>query len=98
MSEITDLVPDPSKMPDRETVLPSGKFARMREIEFADRVACAQYRGYNLMICMAVRTVTIDDEPLQLQDLLAMKDHESNPFLEMVAKRLVEGAASEGIA
>lgn len=81
----------------RELVLKSGRFAKIRPITVADRVACQSLRGYPLILGMALQIATIDDEKIKAEELLEMFDAEASPFLEVVAEMLIAGAVARGL-
>lgn len=81
-----------------EIVLPSGRFARIGQVTLADIATTIAYDGYMKVLAIACRVTTVDDQPLTAEQLLAMPVSEGNPIVEAVAKQLIDGAASKGVA
>jgi hypothetical protein len=82
----------------KELVLPSGRFAQIRDLTWWDRVLTAHTNPEVYIIAMAVRVTTIDGEPLTLQMAGDMTLDEANPIIELIAGQLADSLKSKGVS
>ena len=79
-----------------EVVLPSGRFAAMREPLVADLLAARTIPHPD--IALAIRTVQIDGEPLTMDQVLGMTAEEYMPIYNMIEAYAVKvGKFKKGI-
>lgn len=84
-----------------EIVLPSGRFASVRRIKWWDRVMCHSDSKGNIdvyVMALAIRCVTIDGEPLSIEQAKDMDIEEANPLIEAICGQLIAAGKSKGIA
>ena len=81
----------------REVVLPSGRFAAVRDITWEDRVCTFDANTEFWIFKLAGRVVKIDGENLTLVEAAQMTMTESNPIIEMIAAELILGIRSRGV-
>ena len=81
----------------REVVLPSGRFAAVRDITWEDRVCTYDANTEFWLFKLAGRVVQIDGENLTLIDAAKMNIVEANPIIEMIAAELILGIRSRGV-
>lgn len=83
----------------KEIVLPSGRFAAVRSLTWADRMATFGIADFEKRVMtLAVRAVTIDGAPLTPQDAQDMELEEANPIIEAILCMLIAGHKSRGVA
>ena len=82
----------------KELVLPSGRFAKIRNMTWWDRVLTSNINPEVYIFCMALRVTTIDGEPLTAQEASEMPLEEANPIIELVADQILASLRSKGVA
>jgi hypothetical protein len=83
----------------KEIVLPSGRFATLRPLKWADRVMTYGLPEVEQRImALAVRTVCIDGEPLTMQQAQEMELTEAEPIIQAIVADMLAGYQSKGIA
>lgn len=74
----------------REVVLPSGRFAAMSEVRWADVIVAHDENGLVMMTKLAAQCVAIDGEPLTLEQALQIEAREMYPIVGMLAQEASE--------
>jgi hypothetical protein len=85
----------------KELVLPSGRFAAMRPITWADRiVAYGAHRDSLELVVLAIacRITKIDGEVLTQDAAVEMALEDANPIIEAVLSQMNAAFASKGVA
>ncbi len=72
--------------------------ARIRPVLIEDIACTLAYEGYLKILAIAARVTQLDEVPMAVETLLAMRVIDGNPIVEAVAKQMINGAASKGIA
>lgn len=83
----------------KEIVLPSGRFAAFRPLTWRDRLftwglASVEER----ILALACRAVTIDGEPLTMEQALDMELEEAEPIIQAICQNVLAGIKSQGVA
>jgi hypothetical protein len=83
----------------KELVLPSGRFARIRPMVWGDFIA-AMGQGELMSTVLITRCVTIDDQQLTVEELLAADPREIFPIHRIVSEDLgaIVASPQKGIA
>ncbi len=79
-----------------EIVLPSGRFASCRNITVLDWLtAIKSSESIDTMAVLVVKCVTIDSEPVTLEDVLALPLEEYWPIINMLSKKIERARLTE---
>lgn len=74
----------------REVVLPSGRFAAMSEVRWADVIVAQDDNGLVMLTKLAAQCVAIDGEPLTLEEALHIDAREMYPIVAMLGQEASE--------
>lgn len=86
-------------MNKREVVLPSGRFASIKAMTWGDVVVCYDQNAMAMSAKLASRMVSIDGQPVTLDQVMEMEACEYFPINEIICKEIVEAMKfKDGIA
>lgn len=80
----------------REVVLPSGRYARLRKLTAFDLTTCYDENAFRMMAMVMVSAVTIDDKPLDVDDLKTLDLEEAAPIYGMISEALKQAMQFHG--
>lgn len=73
-----------------ELVLPSGRFASFRPLEWGDVVICWNDNNLLMLTALAARTMRIDGKEVPLDQIMKLPPDEMSPVIMHVSKSLGE--------
>lgn len=82
----------------KEIILPSGRFAAIRQITWMDRAVCFDTHGEVMLMKLASRVVTIDGEALRMEAAAEMPLDDANPIIQAIIEQLLQALKSRGVA
>lgn len=79
-----------------EIVLPSGRFASCRNLTVLDWLTALRATEHSdTMLILVHRCVTIDSEPITVEEILALPLEEYWPIINMVSKKIERARLTE---
>lgn len=81
---------------DKEVVLPSGKFARIRPLTLGDLVVSYGDNSYLMFAKLASRATTIDGDCLTLDEFLEMDMNDFFLIQQIINANIMQGLATKG--
>lgn len=83
----------------KEIVLPFGRFANIRPLTWRDRVFTWAIASIEeRILALACRAVTIDGEPLTMEQALDMELEDAEPIIQAICQNIMAGIKSQGVA